>query len=200
MKILHLIIFTLVAITVMSCLNESIDGECCGNEFFPLNVGDKFLYRISDVYGIYQYNHTIGEEVVIKVTHIVDTLGKKYYEIENYYVPEGFSNTTAYVRTDKNSVYFLAGNKEVLYYQLDVPEGSFYKVPYRTNIDPDDDEYNWTTYIQVLERDKSHILFWHNAFLTDMEQYVRLERGKGRTQVFIDNWVRIRYDLVKVYR
>ena len=195
MKILYLIIFTLVAITVMSCLNESIDGECCGNDFFPLNVGDKFLYRCSDIYGIYKYDHTLGEEVVVKVIRVVDTLGKKYYEIENYYVPELWFNSTAYVRTDKNNVYFLVGNKEVLYYQLDVPEGSIYKVPY-TDIDPDDRD----TYMKVLERSKNHILFETDVYTVDIGNYIRLERGKGRTQVFIDSWGRLIYDLVKIYR
>jgi hypothetical protein len=198
MKILHLIIFTLVAITVMSCLNEST-GDECGNDFFPLNVGDKFLYRRSDPN--LNGNYETSGEVEIRVTRVVNRFGKMYYEIENYYILEYGNEITAsaYVRTDKNNVYFLAENGEdIPYYRFDIPEDSIYKVPYVIYLDPSDKYRN--KYIKVSECSKKHILFLHNPYTVDLDYYVRFEKGKGRTQVLNNAWFRIRYDLVKIYR
>jgi hypothetical protein len=100
MKKLHLIIFTLVVITVMSCLNEST-GDECGNDFFPLIIGDKFLYRLSPESA--GWGTLMPEEVEVRVTHRVDTLGKTYSVIEDYFLVSGGSKGIIYARTEGSS-------------------------------------------------------------------------------------------------
>ena len=45
MKILNLIIFTLVAIIIVSC--DIFEPSAYADDFFPLRVGDRFVYRYS---------------------------------------------------------------------------------------------------------------------------------------------------------
>ena len=208
MKYLKFLILILMAMGIVACNSINKPEDTQDNDFFPLRVGDKFLYRLSPEsnFGLV----SCAEEVEVRVTRKVDTLGKTYYVIENYFLAgTGFEGIT-YVRKDENNVYFFAPDEEVLYYRFDpldygeyfVPPGI---VPNGNGIIPDG---GWSIdslfVITQLNSGENYFTFWikpiPNFFISSLN-YTKFERGKGRTQIFSKGDVgTIIYDLVKRYR
>jgi len=208
MKILHLIIFTLVAITVMSCLNESTtcDDSCYDNDFFPLKVGDSIVYQLSpESYKsrgwIYSRGPYSPEYITAQVTRKVEKFGKIYYEIKtvnsdnriHYFGFNDFNDTTIYARTDKNNVYLFvedAEGKEIRFYRFNNPLDSLYYAPYF----PSYYRYSSNPPIKIIEKSQDQILFAH--FLYPISYYdtyagrlTRFEKDKGLVQ-----WILVELD------
>jgi hypothetical protein len=188
MKTLYLLTLTLVAIIVASC--GDVNAPIIADDFFPLRVGDKFLYRLSPESDNYE-NTTLRKEIEVKVTRKVDSLGKTYYVIENYFL---FSEKIVYARKENSNVYFFCEGEEVLYYRFDLPLDSMYRVPLNMS-----DTFD---FMKVVERDKNFVLFFWGVYITDIEIYTRFEKDKGRTKIINYSYgpgISI-YNLVKVYR
>ena len=218
MKILHLIIFTLVAITVMSCLNESTTCDECDNynddsdnyneynDFFPLKVGDSFVYQLSpesylSPWWIYVLGPYVPEYITAQVTRKVEKFGKIYYEIKtvnsdnriHYFGFNDFNDTTIYARTDKNNVYLFvedAEGKEIRFYRFNNPLDSLYYAPYF----PFYYRYSSNPPIKIIEKSQDQILFAH--FLYPISYYdtyagrlTRFEKDKGLVQ-----WILVELD------
>jgi hypothetical protein len=213
MKTLYLLTFTLVAIIIGSCY--SIESDCAADDFFPLRVGDKFLYRLSpeSEFELAPWADPIKEEVEVKVTRKIDTLGQTYCVIENYFgiidyfdIVNGSEVGIIYARMDGNNVYFFAPNQEVLYYRFDPSDDKEYWVPLGTS------SYGWSIMIDgsyVIKKfysDKNHFTFLIKDNLPPFvgppyRNYLKFERCKGLTQSIIEAYDhRLIYNLVKVYR
>ena len=198
MKILYLLTFTLVAIIVASC------GviEPTADDFFPLRVGDKFSYRLSPESDAPTFSRP--EIIEVNVTRKVDTLGKIYYVIENYFAVGTGSEGMIYPRKEGNTIYFFAPNKEILYYRFGSSLDEEYPVPIGITQDG-----TWPLLpinaftIRKYESSKNHCVFLvTNLYgFSSYRHYSKFEKGKGRTQVISQgNAGTIKYDLVKVYR
>ena len=198
MKTLYLLTLTLVAIIAASC-GEPIIAD----DFFPLRVGDKFVYKLSPESNRAPWANPVKEEIEVKVTRKVDTLGKTYYVIENYFaVGTGFEGII-YARNDGHNVYFFAPDKEVLYYKFDPSDDKEYLVP--EGIIPSG-AWPGSTESHVIKKNdvgNNYITFLVKGsdFYSSYKHYSKFERGKGLKQVISQgDRGTVIYDLVKVYR
>jgi len=205
MKILHLIIFTLVAIIVVSCYN--VNEPCVyAKDFFPLRVGDRFVYRYSLEESFSNTLHALEHEV--RVAGTIDIDEKTYYVIENFFSILDYYDTIVYARNEGNNIYFFDGVKDILCYRFNPSLNSEYPIPFLTlpngtgnpaTIKKISCSSNHFTFL-------IHILTPDNVHHENYKWYITFERGKGVTkgvnQYIIDNelFENIVYDLVNVYR
>jgi hypothetical protein len=182
-----------MAIVACDSTNKPEDSQ--DNDFFPLRVGDKFLYRLSpESYGM--NIHLLPEEAEVRVTRKVEKFGKIYYEIKNYFFLNGFENTV-YARNENNNVYFLAKDKEVLFYMFDPSLDTMYIVP---GLRPDGNWSDGGLRTKLFDYGEDYFIFW-SGFTFDLDKYFKFEKGKGLTQIITDSYSgKSRYDLVEVYR
>ena len=172
------------------------------DDFFPLRVGDKFLYRLSpesiDA-------HFLKKEVEMRVTRKVDTLGKTYYVIENYFAVGSGLEGIIYARKDGHNVYFFAPDEEVLFYRFDPSDDEKYTIPIGILTNGRWSRVNDYYVIKKFDSGENHFTFFiqdrFKGHLSSYNHYSRFERGKGRTQVYSQGDLGpIVYDLVNVYR
>jgi hypothetical protein len=189
-------------VAFFSCINGP---EFDADDFFPLRVGDKFLYKLSPESDAAWFRSR-KEYVEISVTREVDTLGKRYFAIENYFLPESGVEGTVYVRKEGSNVYFFDLNEEVLYYRFNSSLNSKYPVP--IGITPSGIwpyAWDWMSVIQKNSSSRSQFTFHitYNNITSEYIKSVKFVKGGGRTQINSSGGGYggpIIYDLVAVYR
>ena len=204
-KYILIVIVTLLAVFAVSCYNVS---EPCveADDFFPLRIGDKFLYKLSPKS---HSNYLYPTEYEVSVTSTVDTLGKTYYVIENYFSVNNWIGGKLYVRNEDNNVYFLDKSGEILYYRFNASLNSEY--PIILGAASDSNWHHTPAIIKKISYDTNYLKFFigltpeHPSY-KNYKSYITFERGKGRTQVVTQSllddgtiYENIIYDLVEVY-
>ena len=104
MKQLKFLIVILMTISITACNSANEPDNLAENDdFFPLRVGDKFLYKLSpDSYTRAFLYEPLPDEIEVKVTGTVDTLGKKYYVINDYFRVSASTSVRGVVYARKN--------------------------------------------------------------------------------------------------
>jgi hypothetical protein len=194
---------TIIILCLGSISCYEINDPCgAADDFFPLRVGDKFLYKLSpeSKFG----GFTRKEEVEVNVTRQVDTLGKKYYVIENFFLVGTGYEGIIYARKDGHNVYFFAPDKEVLYYNFDPSDDKVYFIPEGINpfgewpFGGNEEDF----VIEKTDVGNNQMTFLvKGRFFAHLKIYSKFERGKGLIQVISQGDLgTVIYDLVEVYR
>jgi hypothetical protein len=181
MKILYLIIFILVAITVISCYN--VNEPCVyAEDFFPLKVGDKFVYEYSLEESFSNY---LNPSYEVRTIGTIDINEKTYYLIENrIYMVEDYYPRITYARNEDNSVYFFDGVKDTLVYRFNPSLNSEY--PISCFVQPTGITCFPVT-IKKISCGSNHFTFIirlmpEHSDYKNYTWYVTFERGKGATK------------------
>jgi hypothetical protein len=199
---LYLIIFTLISIIVVSCYN--VNEPCVyAEDFFPLRVGDKFVYEYSFEESFSGFAHI---PIEASITGTIDINEKTYYVIKNCFAMLDFYDSIAYVRNEGNSVYFFNGVKDTLFYKFNSSLNSEYPVSFL----PVPNGGNDPATIKKISFGSNHITFLirltPGSLFENYKWYITFERGKGITKGVSEHGnngyihSRVVYNLIKIYR
>ncbi len=162
------------------------------DDYFPLVTGDKFVYKIEDQIGMVDS----PDEITVRTVGIIDTLGKKYFLVENYYFHSGLKKQHL-IRKDGNNVHFLNSSSENLQYSFSPPRDSITYIDYFP--DPDLD-----VFVRRAEIGKNYFKFKYlrggGCCRDDYWVEETFEKNYGRTEVTIyTDQGTAKYKLTKKY-
>ncbi len=114
----------------VDCFDVDVSGNGqLESDFFPLRVGTEWTYEL--VYADYDTaseNFILPKEFTFSVTGTQTVEGKRYYIIDNYFIPGSTSLEPTLLRKEGDRVYVLRDSSENLFYSF-VNENNRWETP-----------------------------------------------------------------------